>query len=57
MEPEVVKSLMQVHTVGKKIPSNYVSETFDKGTVPITNTIPRNKIKTFENRPISSLKK
>ncbi len=39
MEPEVVSSLAQVHELGKRKHSEYVSVTLDKSSVPISNTI------------------
>ena len=51
MEQEVVTSLSRVHEVGKDLHAQYISQTLDKATVPVSNTIRRNKILTFANRP------
>ena len=52
MEQEVVTSLFQVHEVGKDLHARYVCETLDQRIVPITNTLRRNKVFTFANRPV-----
>ena len=48
---EVIKSLSRVVEVGADLHAQYVSHTFDKVSVPVSNTIRRNKILTFSNRP------
>lgn len=56
MDQEVVTSLCQVHEVGKDLHEQYVAQTLDKATVPVSNTIRRNNILTFANRPHLSKK-
>ena len=56
MEPEVTTSLYMVHEFGKDLHTEYVSQTLDNVTVPVSNTIRRNKILTFANRPEKSKK-
>jgi len=56
MDQEVVTSLCQVHEISKHLHEQYVEQTLDKATVPISNTIRRNNILTFANRPDLSKK-
>ena len=56
MDQEVVTSLCKVHELGKDLHKQYVAQTLDKATVPVSNTIRRNNILTFANRPDSSKK-
>ena len=51
MEQDVITSLSRVHEVGKELHAQYVLQTLDQVTVPLTNTLRRNKILTFANRP------
>ena len=51
MEQEVIRSLGLVHQLGEDLHAHYVSQTIDQVTVPVSNTIKRNKILTFGNRP------
>ena len=51
MEPAVVASLSRVHEIGEYLHAQYVSRTLHTGTVPVSNTLRRNKILTFANRP------
>lgn len=51
MEQEVVRSLSRVHEVGEDLHAQYVAQTLDNVTQPVSNTIRRNKILTFANRP------
>ena len=51
MEQDVITSLSRVHEVGKELYAQYILQTLDQVTVPLTNTLRRNKILTFANRP------
>ena len=51
MEREVIRSLSRVHQLGEELHAQYVAQTINQVTVPVSNTIPRNKILTFGNRP------
>lgn len=51
MENEVVASLSQIQEVGQALHEEYVKTRLDKGTVPISDTIKRNNVYTFSNRP------
>ena len=51
MEREVIRSLSRVHQLGEELHAQYVVQTINQVTVPVSNTIPRNKILTFGNRP------
>ena len=51
MEQEVIRSLGLVHQLGEDLHAHYGSQTIDQVTVPVSNTIKRNKILTFGNRP------
>ena len=57
MEDEVVISLNRVEDVGKALHEAYVQARVGKATVPISNTIPRNAMYTFANRPTPGSKK
>ncbi len=39
MDQKVITSLCQVHEVGKDLPEQYVAQTFNTATVPVSNTI------------------
>ncbi len=51
MERKVVRSLSRIHELGVDLRAQYVSQTLDTVTVPMSNTIRRNEILTFGNRP------
>ena len=56
MEQEVIRSLSRVHQLGEELHAQYVAQTINQVTVPVSNTIRRNKILTFGNRPDLSKK-
>ena len=51
MEQEVIRYFGLVHQLGEDLHAHYVSQTIDQVTVPVSNTIKRNNILTFGNRP------
>lgn len=51
MEHEVAVSLSQVQEVGKALHDEYVRTRLDHVTVPLSDTIRRNNVFTFSNRP------
>ena len=51
MEQEVIRSIGLFHQLGEDLHAHYGSQTIDQVTVPVSNTIKRNKILTFGNRP------
>ena len=56
MEQEVIRSLIRVHQLGEGLHAQYVAQTINQVTVPVSNTIRRNKILTFGNSPDLSKK-
>ena len=54
MEKEVVTSLTQVQDLGKDLHGQYVSHTIEQATWPITNTLKRQNVFTFTNRPVNA---
>ena len=52
MEEEVVTSLTQLQNLGKDLHAKLVSHTIEQATLPITNTLKRQKVLTFANRPV-----
>ena len=51
MEHAVANSLSQIREAGKNLHAAYVVERLDKASVPISDTIKRNNLLTFANRP------
>ncbi|CAB4025852.1 Hypothetical predicted protein [Paramuricea clavata] len=51
MEKVVVTSLSQIHAVGQALHAAYVTERLEKASVPISDTIKRNNMFIFPNRP------
>jgi hypothetical protein len=51
MEQVVVTSLSQIHAVGQTIHAAYVTERLENASVPISDTIKRNNMFTYANRP------
>ena len=51
MEPEVAKSLRKVDEIGKVLHDTYVQNRISKASVAISDTIKRNGVYTFANRP------
>lgn len=51
MEPAVVDSLSQIHETGKICHTTYVQKRLVEATVPVSDTLKRNKLLTFANRP------
>ena len=56
MEQEVIRTLSRVHQLSEELHAQYVAQTINQVTVPVSNTIRRNKILTFGNRPDLSKK-
>ena len=56
MEEEVVTSLTQLQNLGKDLNAEFVSHTIEQATSPITNTLKRQKVLTFANRPVHTKK-
>ena len=58
MEQEVIRSLSRVHQLGEEFHADaqYVAHTINQVTMPVSNTIQRNKILTFSNLPDQSKK-
>jgi hypothetical protein len=56
MEKELVTSLRQLQDLCKDLRGKCVSETKEQVTLPITNTLNRQKILTFANRPVHTKK-
>ena len=56
MEDEVVASLAHLHNLGKDIHSKFVTQTLEQDTLQITNTLKRQNVLTFANRPVSNKK-
>ena len=56
MEDQVVASLTQVHGLGKELHLQFVSQTLEQATLPITNTLKCQKVLTFANRPLNNKK-
>jgi len=54
MEKEVVTSLTQLQDLGKDLHAQYVSHTTEQATLPITNTLKRQNVFTFTNRPVNT---
>lgn len=52
MEDEVVSSLTQLHKLGIDLHSKFVTKCFKEASLPITNTLKRQKVFTFANRPV-----
>jgi len=52
MEEEVVTSLTQLQNLGKDLHAEFVSHTIEQVTSPITNTLKRQEVLTFANRPV-----
>ena len=51
MEQEVIRFLSRVNQLGEELHAQCVAQTINQVTVPVSNTIRRNKILTFGNRP------
>ena len=51
MEQEVVTSLGKIREVGQAKYTEYISQRLEKRTIPSYETIVRNKLFTFANRP------
>ncbi len=51
MEQKVVTPLCQVHEVCKDLHEQYVAQTFNKAILAVSNTIQRNNLLFFANRP------
>ncbi len=51
MEHEVAMSLSQIHEVGQALHKEYVKARLEDVTVPLSDTIKRNSVLTFSNRP------
>ena len=56
MEDEVVASLAQLHTLGKDLHVNFVTQILEQATLPISNTLKRQKALTFANLPVTTKK-
>ena len=56
MEDDVVASLTQLRKLGKDLHANFVKQTLQQTTLPITNTLKRQKILTIANRPVTTKK-
>lgn len=56
MENEVVTSLRQLQDLGKDLHGKFMSQTIEQATLPITNTLKRQKVLTFANRPVDTKK-
>jgi hypothetical protein len=56
MEKEVVTSLTQLQDLCKDLRGKCVSETKEQVTLPITNTLNRQKVLIFANRPVHTKK-
>ena len=54
MEKEVVTSLTQIQDLGKDLHGQYVSHTIEQATWLITNTLKRQNVFTFTNRPVNT---
>ena len=51
MEESVVASLSEIREVGQNLHAAYVRERLEDSSVPISDTIKRNNLLTFANRP------
>ena len=51
MEESVVASLSEIREVGHTVHAAYVRERLEDSSVPISDTIKRNNLLTFANRP------
>ena len=56
MEDEVVISLSQLPDLGKDLHAKFVTQTLEQETLPISNTIKRQKVLTFANLPVTTKK-
>ena len=50
MEQKVARSIYQIYEIVEDPRAQYASQTFDKVTVPVSNSIRRHEILTFGNR-------
>ena len=51
MEPSVSASLSQIREMGENLHASYVTKRLEETSLPVSNTIKRNNVLTFSNRP------
>jgi hypothetical protein len=56
MKDDVVASLAQLHNLGKDLHAKFVTQTLEQDSLPITNTLKRQNVLTFANRPVTAKK-
>ena len=56
MDPSIVTSLLCIHKNGQILHSAFSKEWLEQATVPLSQTIKRNNVLTFANRPKRKIK-
>ena len=56
-DPLITQSIGNIRSVGKSLSDGFIQDVIENGSKAITDTIKRNNMYTFNNRPSADLKK